>query len=193
MDYKEINQIKRYSIKREGNLHWLIDNYENKKIRNLLGNIEDSFFFCDMLNILFEQMTHDPLTNTYNRRFLELFATTQLAKPNIYIALVDINKLKDINDTLGHIAGDEMIVKVANILKEFGFVVRYGGDEFLVILDNDVQVDRFKVVCTEQDFFSYGIAKKTEDISFEEAMNTADSIMYANKTFREKNENKKAN
>ncbi|MDB9823418.1 GGDEF domain-containing protein, partial [Deltaproteobacteria bacterium] len=53
--------------------------------------------------------------------------------------LFDVDKFKKINDTLGHIAGDKVLKKVAECLEETyrkdDFIARYGGDEFVVIID----------------------------------------------------------
>lgn len=86
---------------------------------------------------------HDALTGLPNRRlFLEMLEDTHLQKiqnPNLWsIILVDIDDFKNINDTLGHHVGDNLITAVANRLEECmgdrGIVGRLGGDEFAVLL-----------------------------------------------------------
>lgn len=82
--------------------------------------------------------TFDPLTGLYNRRVLdyvdELFSNYNSL---IYVAMIDIDDFKAINDTYGHAMGDEVLVVLANellkIFDEESFCVRYGGEEFLVI------------------------------------------------------------
>jgi diguanylate cyclase (GGDEF)-like protein len=87
---------------------------------------------------------HDPLTGLQNRRALdqhahEVFAQTEQERTVTAVTL-DINRLKEVNDTLGHEAGDRLIQAVASDLRDtFGMledalVARVGGDEFTVLV-----------------------------------------------------------
>ncbi|MBZ9674584.1 EAL domain-containing protein [Mesorhizobium sp. ES1-1] len=85
---------------------------------------------------------HDALTDLPNRRYLDLALKDYTAKAALdgsYAALlhVDLDHFKHINDTLGHAAGDAMLVHASSVLKsnvdERGFVARVGGDEFIVL------------------------------------------------------------
>jgi len=87
--------------------------------------------------------TKDPLTGVYNRagyeeRVVEEFARRQRVDTPLSIVFVDCNKFKQINDTFGHNAGDIVLVKVAETLKNRArasdIVARYGGEEFVVLL-----------------------------------------------------------
>ena len=86
----------------------------------------------------------DGLTGIYNRLYFgQLFGETvetikKEGKP-LAVALFDIDKFKNVNDTYGHLAGDEVIKLVAHTAEKYsevngGFAARYGGEEFLVIL-----------------------------------------------------------
>lgn len=86
----------------------------------------------------------DPLTSLFNRRyFLEHISVeirNNLKKGNpIAILLCDIDSFKQINDTYGHLAGDQVLVGFANLLKQSlgqaSAIVRSGGDEFMVVLN----------------------------------------------------------
>ncbi len=83
----------------------------------------------------------DPLTKALNKAAtfekIELMITTK-ANQEFSILMFDIDKFKTINDSLGHIAGDKCIKKLAliagNCLRDIDFLGRFGGDEFLIIL-----------------------------------------------------------
>ncbi len=83
---------------------------------------------------------HDQLTKVYNRRFYEEELKRLDTRRNLPISLVvvDANGLKLINDAFGHIHGDTMLIKIADILKDEcrsdDVVARIGGDEFVVLL-----------------------------------------------------------
>jgi diguanylate cyclase (GGDEF)-like protein len=85
---------------------------------------------------------YDPLTHVYNRagffqKAKELQKKAARENTGIYVLFLDMDGLKQVNDTYGHEMGDRYIMKVADILKdvteENELVMRYGGDEFAVI------------------------------------------------------------
>jgi len=87
---------------------------------------------------------HDPLTNIPNRYLLEemLQQVVERAKRGLQSALlfIDLDNFKMVNDTYGHVVGDELLVTVArtlkNNLRSADFVARFGGDEFAVLVEN---------------------------------------------------------
>ncbi len=85
----------------------------------------------------------DPLTGVYNRRYLEEFLTQQIARAQrqhtpLVVAMVDLDDFKLYNDTQGHLAGDELLRRVAEVMgasiRRSDVVARYGGEEFTVVL-----------------------------------------------------------
>ncbi|MCU1383252.1 MAG: hypothetical protein JWL71_1949 [Acidobacteria bacterium] len=85
----------------------------------------------------------DPLTGCHNRRFLEQVMDRELQRHARFqlplsLLFIDVDKFKQINDTLGHEAGDRVLQYVARFLKrhirEADYVFRWGGDEFLVLI-----------------------------------------------------------
>jgi diguanylate cyclase (GGDEF)-like protein len=84
---------------------------------------------------------HDALTQLPNRRYLDRLlterATASGADEGIALLHIDLDRFKQINDTLGHAAGDAMLVHAAKVLRENvqddDFVARIGGDEFVVV------------------------------------------------------------
>ena len=90
----------------------------------------------------------DPLTDLGNRRFLETMIDlrlleSRLTKPSDGFLFVDIDHFKNINDTYGHEAGDQVLKMVAATLKlnlrPSDAVVRWGGEEFIVIIQGVTQ------------------------------------------------------
>ncbi|MCW2612092.1 MAG: diguanylate cyclase [Cryptosporangiaceae bacterium] len=84
--------------------------------------------------------THDPLTDLPNRRALMDAADAALRRDAARVALfvIDLDRFKEVNDTLGHMAGDALLCVTAGRLREAlgddGLVARLGGDEFAVLL-----------------------------------------------------------
>ncbi len=82
---------------------------------------------------------HDPLTGLANRRYLDkyLAEVNQIDNHLTAVLHIDLDRFKDINDTLGHAAGDTMLRHVANqirtMLQDHDFAARIGGDEFVVV------------------------------------------------------------
>lgn len=97
------------------------------------------------LDIARDGSLRDALTSSYNRRYLDEwlygpFADRQPARPRpaLGIALVDLDRFKRVNDTYGHLVGDRVLRRVADLLQEElppdGFCARYGGEEFVLWL-----------------------------------------------------------
>ena len=88
------------------------------------------------------QATHDPLTGLPNRTALARYLGSLLAQANarerVALLMLDLSRFKEVNDTLGHDVGDEVLREVARRflaqLKGDAFISRIGGDEFAVVL-----------------------------------------------------------
>lgn len=96
-----------------------------------------------------QQASTDGLTNLLNHRiFQEEFENQiEIAKrenKKLALFLIDIDHFKNINDIYGHLAGDSVLVELANLIQNFfkdGITARYGGEEFVVIL-TDIEKDK---------------------------------------------------
>jgi diguanylate cyclase (GGDEF)-like protein len=158
---------------------------------------------------LFEEATRDALTGLANRRmfFQQLehaFANTKRQEGNLALAYIDLDKFKQINDTLGHAAGDVLLFTVAarmkSVLRDGDTLARLGGDEFAVILeqasdDAIVQLERRlrETISTPLELggkritpdFSIGFARYPQDAdSMPALLQYADALMYKQKARR---------
>ncbi len=150
---------------------------------------------------------HDQLTGLYNRRYF----VDQLKKIDIEenlpisIIMADVNGLKLMNDSFGHHFGDELLVIVANVLREGcrvnDLISRVSGDEFVVVLlkTNEIEaegvIDRIKKLGSNKRFsdsklsnfeisVSYGLGtKNAKDVYISEILKKAEDNMYSNKLF----------
>jgi diguanylate cyclase len=154
-----------------------------------------------------EQVHTDQLTGVLNRRGLDETFERELNRADrgqtpICVALLDIDNFKKLNDTLGHQAGDQALVHLAQVIKESlrpaDNVARYGGEEFVIILpDTPLKegveaVERLQREMTKKFFlnnnervlvtFSAGVALRNSDEDQEEVIGRADKAMYVAKT-----------
>ena len=124
----------------------------------LLGHTVEALKRIRLQNKLKEQAIHDPLTGSYNRRYFTHTMEKELERSKRYdhpiaFLMVDINRFKEINDRFGHQMGDRVLREVGKLLQEqvrkVDSVVRYGGDEFLIVLpekssDTEAVVQRIR-------------------------------------------------
>ena len=94
----------------------------------------------------YSQATRDSMTGLYNKnKLIEIIENGVYDNQNIGVIYWDVNRLKFVNDTYGHQAGDSLITKVAHsiydVVGEKGISLRYGGDEFIAILSQTTQGD----------------------------------------------------
>lgn len=167
------------------------------------------------LNIENQAISQDALTGLNNRGNLDRYLHTGIEKEQaISIIMLDINDFKMCNDYYGHEMGDRALVQTANIIKStFGetaaFLSRYGGDEFVVVLNgskdnqpeqvmgvlqkeidlfNDTSMLPYKLSLSMG--FAKGIITSAEDISY--LLKEADKKMYEDKEKFHKAKNARA-
>jgi diguanylate cyclase (GGDEF)-like protein len=153
----------------------------------------------------------DELTGLYNRNLLahtlRSYARRSDSKKPAYLVIADVDFLKKINDTYGHLAGDQAIVTVAGVLKNAisarDFCCRYGGDEFMLIVhpsspEEILALQRKIQALIEEDnakrgptsfhlSLSFGFTPLEEGVLPEESyIKKADILLYQSKNKREK-------
>ncbi|MDL5027203.1 GGDEF domain-containing protein [Vibrio sp. TMPB1044] len=145
----------------------------------------------------------DQMTGLYNRRIYSTREFTQSVEGNTCsVIVIDGDRIKDINDNLGHTWGDEVIKHIAssmkNVFRRDDFLLRVGGDEFVVIMPNcsidnarkasevlKSQVNSFKISSLGFDAsVSIGVAFKGENEPLEHALEKADEKLYEQKAQR---------
>ncbi|MCA9838622.1 MAG: GGDEF domain-containing protein [Trueperaceae bacterium] len=125
-------------------------------ISTFIRNLESRSYEVQEMS---DQAFTDALTHLPNRRFLEASLSNQLFKAesaniDFIVAIVDIDHFKSINDTYGHLVGDEVLQQMAqllaNSLRHGDIVGRWGGEEFLIICPNtnlangEAVIERFR-------------------------------------------------
>jgi len=167
----------------------------NQVIADLTGQIKE----------LENNSNLDSLTKIFNRRALDSYLQNLCKKEDLkhelYILLLDIDDFKQINDHYGHIAGDKILILVANILRKTlrdgDKVFRYGGEEFLIVLNRiDIATCQeignriLKLVSSNQLFYKGESLKVTMSIGStmyykndtpETLINRADKALYISK------------
>jgi len=179
---------------------------DDPSVMGIVGNYRDVTERKALEEQLAHQATHDSLTNLANRtlfrnRLEHALARAQRHHEQVSIIFLDLDDFKTINDTLGHSAGDQVLIAVAERLvqrvRDCDLAARLGGDEFAVLLENagreaaEVSAERilgvlrrpFKLKGAEVSVrASVGIAVRADhNDSPEELLRKADIAMYAAK------------
>jgi diguanylate cyclase (GGDEF)-like protein len=148
----------------------------------------------------------DPLTEVYNRRSLDDMATRFISharrmKEPLTFLLIDLDRFKEVNTRFGHITGDFVLAEFAGLLRNStrgsDAVVRYGGDEFLIVLVKTTKQNAGVVVRRISDYLSrwnkgsyldglevtvsVGVAEWADGQTMDEVLDAADQDMYASK------------
>jgi diguanylate cyclase len=150
-----------------------------------------------------EKMHEDQLTGALNRRGMDEAMERELTRADrqksaVSLALLDIDNFKQLNDTLGHQAGDHALIHLTTVIKEAlrptDQVARYGGEEFIIIMSETsldegmATVTRLQRELTKKFFlhnndrklitFSAGVALRSAGESAEDLIARADKAMY---------------
>jgi len=161
-----------------------------------------------------EQAIRDPLTGMYNRHYFNSIIASELSRSDRYkhplsLMMVDIDGFRAVNNRMGHLMGDEVLQNVARMLednvRDSDRVIRYGGDEFLVLMpetdgqgDSQLVQDRlrqeigFILEGTDADKLgihlglSIGLYSRhpSDNKTLEEILEEVDQRMYADKRAR---------
>lgn len=156
--------------------------------------------------ILFERAITDGLTKLFTRRYFELRLDNEINRAKRYnhrlsLIMLDIDFFKNINDTYGHLIGDNVLIKIAEIIKsnirQTDIPARYGGEEFAIVLietDKSIglnvaekirkKVEEYTFVFKDKEekiTISGGVAEYENNITKEELIERADKSLYNSK------------
>ncbi|WKY47650.1 diguanylate cyclase [Eubacteriaceae bacterium ES3] len=145
----------------------------------------------------------DPLTGLYNRRYLneivtELLTDSSSKNQHLCALMFDIDSFKRVNDTYGHLQGDQVLMLIGRILKDrfrsTDILIRWGGEEFLLLFSNMnlEQGERiaeelrktifdFHFINKERITCSFGVAEYFEAENYEHWLNRADYSLMRSK------------
>ena len=185
----------------EGNISYVT----NGKESYLLAVIRDISHRKAQEQMIWQQANYDPLTNLPNRRLVndrlqQAILTANRAKSHVAVLYLDLDRFKEVNDSLGHSMGDQLLVETSKRLltciRDSDTLARLGGDEFTLIL-NDIShkldidkiagkiLSRFKRAFTLGDHqvfisTSIGISIYPDDATDgQNLLKNADQAMYA--------------
>jgi diguanylate cyclase (GGDEF)-like protein len=172
-----------------------------KRLRRQLLEKQDHSYILRNLAMI------DPLTGLYNRRFAEQRLATEVARSErrghpLTVLTLDLNNFKEINDTYGHPAGDQVLQEFASrlnkVIRGSDLAVRLGGDEFLVVLP-ECTLDQLKLVLERLSSFELDLQGQKIPVSFsagwkdyemgerpEEMLARADEALYTRKRANKK-------
>lgn len=169
-------------------------------VKRALHDVMQKQLNRNLLEELHMLSTMDPLTGLFNRRnltteLMEGIERAQKDKSTLFLVIFDVDNFKMINDQNGHLVGDRVLTKIGEIfksvLRETDKAFRYGGDEFIIILENTTP-EGIKQVCARINekvekievkdghvSMSMGVVQWKDSLnSYEEFLVHADKAMY---------------
>ncbi len=183
-----------------------IQNRDDKALRMVQNEISS---MQEKIDFLQRELFTDSLTKAKNRKWFEDFYIKEDKFPNNgFLAFIDLDNFKQINDTHGHLVGDQVLRYLSEFLKkeillEHTSVIRYAGDEFIVLFDKSnlsesevksqieqaqIKLGSLKLKSKTVDnlgfSFSFGISSFSQDDELNTILAVADENMYHNKQSR---------
>ena len=125
----------------------------NSNVKNYIGILEDVTELSKLKHNIITTQHKDSLTGVHNREsflnILEIKCEVATVESQLAILFIDLNKFKQVNDTYGHGYGDFVLSTAANriqkSIRDSDFVGRYGGDEFVVLLERVTQEKAYEI------------------------------------------------
>lgn len=174
--------------------------YEDRKLLEVVGTATDITARKEAEKVIEHMAYNDDVTNLPNRRFFQMKVNEMIDKNSkpFAIMFIDLDRFKNINDSMGHSLGDQLLKAVGNRIQETArkadFVARHGGDEYVLLLE-DTNASQAESIASQIieglqkpfhlngfDFFitaSIGISLyPTDGKNYDKLIGLADSAMY---------------
>lgn len=172
------------------------------------NNTRDTDEVVSLISLFNERIMKDGFTNLFNKQYLQenfcsMITFANYKKQPLSLAVLDIDQFKQVNDLYGHLFGDEVLLKIAEVLRTLMndeiHCVKIGGDEFAIIFENTDQPAAMEICeklihsLAELSFelhpeytvtASYGVAAMYEGDTVESLMDRADRMMYSMKNYK---------
>ena len=207
-DFKNVGEIPLISqALKIGNMQLLIircivNEYEEKA--RILNNVRNQLIerrrMSGELEFFKAKSNFDPLTKVYNRSVFEEvvqkhFTTAGKRSLDLALVMLDIDNFKHVNDTYGHLKGDQVLIELAALIKtsirEDDFPIRYGGEEFCILAHNFTLpqtiyfANKLRLCIEEHDFgtkekvtISIGVTMHRSGDSLSDFVRRADTALY---------------
>lgn len=209
---EDLTQVRSSLVRRAGELKTYVDQMaqdSRKSVEQLRAEVST---YESRLKAAEQLAQQDALTGLANRRYVEERIAWLIDHRQIFcLVMVDLDGFKQINDTHGHVAGDNLLRQFSQELRSntrsSDLVGRWGGDEFVILLDCDlarasIQIDRMRkwvfgdyTVPTGKPSeqiklhvnASLGVAQWQQGETMQQVVERADAIMYESKALAKKN------
>ncbi len=180
----------------------IVNEYEEKAriLNNARNQLIDQRRMSGELEFFKAKSNFDPLTKVYNRNVFEEvvhqhFASAGKRSLSLGLVMLDIDNFKQVNDTYGHLKGDQVLIELAALLRtsirEDDFPIRYGGEEFCVLAHNFTLpqtiyfANKLRLCVEEHDFgtkekitISIGVTMHRSGDSLSDFVRRADTALY---------------
>ena len=173
------------------------DDILNQRVDERTEELNEKIKTIEELQVkLIDQSIRDPLTDLFNRRYGNDVLSREssqaiLEEEPLAIAMIDIDHFKDVNDNYGHQEGDTVLIKLSSIIRAFikhrDVAVRYGGEEFLLILPRYSKVEasalvskiryRYHELMIESNYLEHGLTLSAGIASFPEDSNSVEVVI----------------
>ncbi len=207
---EDLTQVRTSLVRRAGELKTYVDQMAQDSRKSVEQLRTEVSTYETKLKAAEQLAQQDPLTGLPNRRYVqERIEWAITHKQTFCLVIADLNGFKQINDTLGHVAGDSILQQFAHELRSntrsTDLVGRWGGDEFIILLDCDIsraslQIDRIKKWVFGDYTISkqasgekkihveaaLGVAQWQADETLQQLIERADKIMYEAKALARK-------
>ncbi len=203
-DLDDLTQVRKAVVLRAKEMKTCVDKMAEESQKSVKALKSEVSTYETKLHAAEALAAQDPLTGLANRRSLEERIEWRIAHNQSFcLVMVDLNKFKQVNDTYGHPTGDDLLQQFARELKSNArstdYVGRWGGDEFVILLDGDlagaeVQIERlrkwvfgdYKLKTQKGEVKvlvegSVGVTQWKTGQSVQDAIKQADNAMYKDK------------